>query len=176
VPRGQGGREGGRRLRECGSTERRGRFTIIDHTADIGIAVVAPDLAGLFEAAAFGLLALLGYRPGVQRDASDSQGIAETQPGQGFAGMFRVELSASDHEALLVDWLNELLYLHDVEGRAPAHVKVESASGGRLSAVLSGRLERAPDLVPREVKAATFHGLHIAEGADGFSATVIFDI
>lgn len=87
-----------------------------------------------------------------------------------------MELSSPDGEALLVNWLNELLYLHDVEGAAPSRIEIEEVTETRLRATLGGRLERSPELVAHEVKAATFHGLRLTRNEDGYSATVIFDI
>ena len=66
-----------------------------EHTADLALRVRGEDLPALFRHAALGMLSLLGGR---------------IQPGQSaFRQSFR--LQAPDWETLLVDWLNELLYL-----------------------------------------------------------------
>src|SRR5512143_2192223 len=73
-------------------------FRILNHTADIGLVVNGRDLKTLFENAGHAFFHLLTdlrkVRPRVER---------------------KVEVGAESLERMMVDWLSELLYLHDVE-------------------------------------------------------------
>ena len=73
-------------------------FDILDHTADIGIIAYGVDLKQTFANAATGLFSLI----------TDLDKVVEVT--------YRdIELTAPDMESLLVDWLNELVYIFDVE-------------------------------------------------------------
>jgi len=74
------------------------KYTLIDHTADIGIDVVGATLRELFTNAAFALFDII-------TDLSKVECTAE----------YNIKISGIDREQLLVNWLTELLYLHDVK-------------------------------------------------------------
>ena len=85
----------------------------------------------------------------------------------------RVELKAPSPEELLVDWLNELIYLHEVAGEVYGQCEIALPAPGWLVAKLGGdRVGR----VRKWVKAATFHELEIRKGEDGLEALVVFDV
>jgi SHS2 domain-containing protein len=129
----------------------------VDHTSEVQLQVGAESLAGLAAEAgrALGLLLLRG------RDAEPS-GDART-----------VEVLSVDREALLVDWLNEILFLAEVERWVAVDFDVTAASSERLEATARGVPVDEP---PALVKAATFHGLAVEETDGGFQAEVIFDV
>ena len=136
----------------------------LDHTADAGIEVRATGLDELFADAAAGLCATITDPAGVARD--DAAEVA---------------VEAPDLERLMVDWLEELLFRFDVERLLPAEAAVsvgeQSGGGWRLRARVRG--ERFdPDRHPLAVtvKAITYHGLSVERDAEGWRATVIFDI
>ena len=80
-------------------------------------------------------------------------------------------------EALLVSWLNELIYLHDVEGFVLHDVVAARLDGLRLHATVSGE-GVDPARHPRGVlvKAATFHQLALEREPGRVRARVILDI
>ena len=86
-----------------------------------------------------------------------------------------VKAGASDREALLVDFLNELLLLHETE---------EAAFGGiRVTRLAEGELDATVELAPLAgepettgVKAATYHQLEVRETGGGFEARVYLDV
>ena len=132
-------------------------FEEIEHTADVALRVRATDLPGLFIAAARGMFHLMG---------ADLSAIPVIER--------RVELSAADAEALLVDWLNELLYLREVYGEAYTVFQIESLTSTSLSANVRGtKVARLPG---RRIKAATFYDLRIQHEAEGYEVTVVFDV
>jgi SHS2 domain-containing protein len=84
-----------------------------------------------------------------------------------------IDLEAGDLEALLVAWLEELIYLADAERFIPQRVTDLHLRCGRLHAVVRGRVG-----VPRQlVKAITLHGLHVQPEAEvGWRARVVLDV
>jgi len=84
-----------------------------------------------------------------------------------------IELEATDRAALLVDWLNELIYRADAAGHVLTEFSFERADAHGLRCHARG--VRSAEAV--SVKAATFHGLVVEEDADGaLQASVILDI
>lgn len=84
-----------------------------------------------------------------------------------------IVLQAPDRSALLIDWLNELLYLADRDRWVPTRIDIDHATETELRATARGPvLDQAPALV----KAATWHGLRFEAGASGFEADVLLDV
>jgi SHS2 domain-containing protein len=119
----------------------------LDHTADVGVRAWAPTMGELFTEAWRGVLAVMGH------DAGGAE-----------AGRATVALDAPDAPALLVDWLNELLYLFEVRGFVP-HVEAISVdpSGRTLEAEVAGPSSEGFVQEGPAVKAATMHGLRVGE-------------
>lgn len=129
----------------------------VDHTAEVQLQVEADSLSGLLAEAgrALGALLLRGHEAG-------PSGEART-----------IELSSVDREALLVDWLNEIVFLAEVERWVAVGFDFSEASETHLKASVRGV---AVDDPPALVKAATFHGLAVEEREGGLQAEVIFDV
>ena len=133
-------------------------FEILEHTADIGLRARGRSLEELFENAAHGLGEILDV----------------DRPGQAHLAV-PVLLGAADIEALLVDWMNEMIVLTE-EGRSclgGVHVHVVNEEGlqGQVDLV---ECEPAPE--GTELKAATYHQLSVRQAEDGWEATVYFDV
>ena len=134
-------------------------YRLIAHTGDAAIRLRAGDLAGLFRAASRGLFALL----------------VDGKVGRHPAVSMRIE--STDTESLLVDWLNELIYLPTLGPWVLVPGRIHIESGTRLVAVLEGeQFDSRRHHVCQEVKAATFHGLRVARAAGVWSAEVVFDL
>ena len=131
-------------------------FEEIEHTADLAIRVYGQDTRELFANAAHGMFALMA-EPSVEEPACERE----------------VSLEAIDHESLLVDWLNELIYLHEVESETYCQYAIETVSPTKLKAHVTGGPTRNKT---KAIKAATFHDLAIEETANGFVATIVFDV
>ena len=134
------------------------RFDIIDHTADIGIVAYGAELKETFVNAAYAMFSLIAdldeVKPSVYRE---------------------IEVEAEDQEGLLVRWLNELLYLFDVERIIFSSFEVTEFGDTHLKARGYGEpLDRSRHSLKAGVKAATYHMLRI-EKDDGYKAQVIFD-
>lgn len=136
------------------------RFEITDHTADIGITAYGKDFGELMANAAYGLLTLI-----VEPETVNST-ITR-----------KIELEERDDIALLVEWLNTLLYELDVNRLLFKEFDIVVSGETRLSAVCRGeKLDRARHSLKREVKAATYHNLSIIKEKGIYSASIIFDI
>ena len=139
-----------------------GRFEFVAHTADLAVRLRAASLPALFETAAAALVEAL-TEPAAVRQA-ENRAIA---------------LEAQDANLLLIDWLNELLFLFEVEGFLVAAAQVAIEGSGPLRLVATARGERRDERrhpIKVLVKAATYHGLEIVRREGGYEATVILDI
>ena len=129
----------------------------VDHTSEIGLQVRAATFGELLAEAARGLARLM------LREVS-AQAAGEAR---------EIEVSSHDRESLLVDWLNEILFVAETGLWIPLEIEVLEASDTRIRARARGvDVEVSPSMV----KAATFHGLEVKETAEGFSAEVILDV
>lgn len=130
-------------------------FEEIEHTADWSLRVWAPDLAGLLEQAARGMLDLSGIRL--------VDGKRETR---------ELIVESTDAEGLLVNFLGELLHILDQEGRAFDEYQLSVAENVVKAKLQGGSvLERK-----KEIKAVTYHNLKIEEKSGGLEALIVFDV
>jgi SHS2 domain-containing protein len=83
-----------------------------------------------------------------------------------------VEVSSFDPESLLVKWLNELLYLQEMEGELYRDFEIMYLDGKRLKARVWGGKGHP---TKAKVKAATYHNLEIKDVGKGYEAAVVFD-
>lgn len=135
-------------------------FEVFDHTADIGIVAYGSNISELFANAALGLFSLMVDLDNLREDVEHV-----------------VELSAEDSEALLVEWLNELIYVFDVERLAFKRFEIEELTNNTLKARCFGeKISLQKHRIMREIKAATYHMLQINKRNGCYTARVIFDI
>ena len=136
------------------------RFEVTDHPSDIGIIAYGSDLASLFANAAFGMFSLMSDPSKVKPKVR-----------------FEVEASGEDRESLLVNWLNELIFLEDTKKVILSEFKILDLKDKSLKASVSGEaMEKGGVSVARPVKAATYNQLKISEENGRLSARVIFDV
>ena len=130
-------------------------FVEVEHTADWAIRVRGTTLPDLFVNAATGMYSLvadLSFAPTVERE---------------------IEVKGVDAEALLVNWLNELIYHTEMDGEVFCEFRVESFQPTHLRATV--RAGRGVEL-KKEIKAVTFHNLQIVSTDSGYEVTVVFDV
>jgi len=99
-------------------------------------------------------------------------GPVQRAPG-GIEEWERVEIEARDAEALLVDWLNELLGRSEIHCRSYDEIRDLHLTDTRLEAEVRGRpvrVWRSP------LKAATYHGLEVKQEGGRWKAVVLFDV
>ncbi len=132
-------------------------FEIIEHTADVGVHCRGSSIEKCFEQAALGVLSINGaYEAGTgERDT--------------------ITLDAPDLGALLVDWLSEVLYLHDARDAIVTDLSVESIRDNELSGWIELR-PRTHEIEGTAVKAVTYHLLDVARAEGGWEATFYVDV
>ena len=139
-------------------------FELIDHTADIGVKAYGNDLASVFENAAKGMYAIIFY---------------ESFPTIEKVGEYQISLQSSELDQLLIDWLNDLLFIFSTKQIVISSFEisiVELATGYKLEAHLFGEEISEKLLIGiREIKAVTYHMLSI-EKIQRWQAQVLFDI
>jgi SHS2 domain-containing protein len=88
-----------------------------------------------------------------------------------------ISIESIDNDALLVDWLNELVYLLYAERAFYSEFRFVELGDGHLIAQCSGgHLAAGGHQIHREVKAATHHMVHISKADDGYTARVVLDV
>ncbi|HYL12190.1 MAG TPA: archease [Terriglobales bacterium] len=131
-------------------------FEEIEHTADWAFRARGQDLAQLLENAA---------------QAMSAFGRAKARAEPSVAR--EVEVRGIDRETLLVNWLNEILYLEQTRDEIYDRFQVSEASDSHLRAKLYGRPSAGTG---SHIKAATFHNLQVRQTPEGFEATVVLDV
>jgi SHS2 domain-containing protein len=134
-----------------------GGYEILEHTADVGIRAWGDSLEEAFGHAARGLFELLGARADAPRERRS------------------ISLEGEDPEPLLVDFLNELLVIHEAEQVAFTDVTVRRTLDGLKAEVGLAPVEGETESVG--VKAATYHQLQVLEHPGGrVEARVFLDV
>lgn len=132
-------------------------FEEIEHTADRAYRIRGRDAGELFAHAMRGMFSV------ENSTAVDGEATVTRE----------LEVAGPDHETLLVNWLNELLYLQEAHGETYGEADFLELTPRKLRARVHGRPD--PE-AQRIIKAATFHDLAIRQDAQGWEATVVFDV
>ncbi len=145
-------------------TTGRPRYEPLDHTSEAGVIARGGTLAEAFANVAEGMYALMLELDGIEE--REERRIA--LEGDAYAG----------HEALLIDWLLELLFLTETEELVFRRFVVDELSEGRLRARAWGERfdaerHRTHNVV---VKAVTRHLLEIGREDGGYRVQVLLDI
>jgi SHS2 domain-containing protein len=136
------------------------RYEILDHTADIGLIVHGKDLKSLFENAGEGFFDLITDLSAVKTRVNK-----------------RILLAGESLERLMVDWLSELLYLHEVEYLLFKEFAVESIGENGLKGVVKGEpFQEGVHVIKTEIKAVTYHQIKVEKVKEGWKAQIIFDL
>jgi SHS2 domain-containing protein len=147
-------------MQELGFWDNVKRFDVIEHTADTGIVAYGADPKEAFANAAYGMFSLMADLEGVEEEVCR-----------------QIEVEAADRESLVVSWLNELLYLLDVERIVFKRFNITELSDTSLKAESWGeKLDTARHNLRSGIKAATYHMLRVAKEDGHTSIRVIFDV
>ena len=156
-------------------------FELLEHTADVGIRARGATLEEAFEQATLGLaevmgaLAPPGWSPGGPGGSGGPPGWSPGASG-GPGEAVGVEVSAPDPGGLLVDWLNEVLWLREVRQAWLAGVQVDRVGDATAAgSVTLSSAGPAPD--GTFVKAVTYHRLRVApDPSGGWLVEVYLDV
>jgi SHS2 domain-containing protein len=137
-----------------------GKFELLEHTADVGVIATGDSLAEALAWAARGMFSVI-----VEPDSVVSVSSLE------------VSVSSPDQEALVVDWLNELLYRYEAEGFLPGEFLVSvDETGTSLEAQCLGEpFDPERHHILTSVKAATYHELMVTHNQQ-WQIRVILDV
>jgi len=141
---------------EHSGTGRTAFINELAHTADVALQIDAETPADLFAGAAVGMAQLMTGEEEIPEDTTRE-----------------IELSDSDLEGLLVNWLNSIIEMYDDDGFLPTSVEVRLEPPAQLSATLVGATNMPAHIL---IKAATFHNLEVGRVPVGWSTTVVFDV
>lgn len=134
-------------------------YELLEHTADLKIRAYGKDLSELFSHALKGMFEIC--RPEVKKQSEVVR---------------QINVSATDLEALLVEFLSQALYLSDVNDetyfRAEVKIKDKDKKKSLKGNIRGKKLER----LGLEVKAVTWHDLSVKKNNDHWEAVVLFDI
>ena len=135
-------------------------YRIIDHTADMGFEVKGDSKEKVFETAARAFFDIMW----------ETENHKESKPEA-------IEVTGSDTKELMVNFLEEFLYLYDAKGLICIDIKVENISdtGIRARAWLRPFAEKQDQEI-LGVKAVTYHQLYIGEKNDRWTARIFLDI
>jgi SHS2 domain-containing protein len=126
-------------------------FELIGYTADAGIRASGRDLSQAFANAARGMFSLI----------SDIEKIDEVM-------FLDVEVAAPDKETLLVEWLNELVFLFDTEMLLFKRFHIVTLTETLIKARCYGeKIDKLRHEIKRGVKSATYHDLKVEMLKDG---------
>jgi SHS2 domain-containing protein len=135
-------------------------FELLDHTADVGLRARGGSLAELLAACAEGMFSVVVEEGEVREETA-----------------VKVELEASDAEALVHAWLRELLFRFSADGLVFARFDVQEATASRLRAVCHGEaFDPGRHRGGTEIKAVTWHDFKVEEREDGWLAEALLDI
>ena len=139
-------------------------YRFLEHTADAGVEIEAPNRTEIFRLALRALTDCLTVLDAVEAVEEES-----------------ILLRGDGLDLLLVDFLQELLFRFEVRGflASDAQLRLRQGDNGRfeLAGVIRGEpFEAKRHAVKLPIKAVTYHELAFEPVRDGFFARVIFDV
>ncbi len=135
-------------------------FRLLEHTADVGFEAFGATREEVFANAARALFYLI-----VELETIDPR--EEVQ----------VQVTGPDPASVLVNWLSEILFLHDAEGWLFREFEIQSLQDDSLRAIARGeKFQRPRHQAKLLVKAITYHQLALGKTPRGWRAQVYVDI
>ncbi|MEJ2182470.1 MAG: archease [Nitrospirota bacterium] len=135
-------------------------YEVLDLSGDVGVRARGGSLPEAFGEAALAMYSLITEPAAIRPEE-----------------VRRVEVRSHSREGLLVSWLNELIYLFDVHGFVGKSVEFESFEDTALVAEVRGeRFDPQRHEGGLLLKAATYHGLTLEQGPEGYRLEIMFDI
>jgi SHS2 domain-containing protein len=133
---------------------------VLEHTAEVGLRAEADSFEELLAELCSGLFSLITL----------PERVAEREA-------WTVQVRADDPVALVVEWLNELLFLHARDGMLARRCDVAEASPQHVCATVWGeRFDPQQHARGIEVKSATYHQASVEARDGGWQAVVYLDV
>lgn len=135
-------------------------YTFFEVEADVGVRAWGVRTEDAFAQAALGTLAL----------AVDPAEVTAREQRE-------VRAQGDSDEAVLVNFINECLYVHEIEGFVVREIVVDAFGGGMIHAVLAGEaFDRERHRPGTVVKAATSHGTRVVREPGRVEVTAVVDV
>src|SRR5579885_1428255 len=129
-------------------------FELVSHTADLKIRVYGQTLEALFRNAVIGMFQSISPKSeGCQ--VKDDRLVCSQLPVQ-----HEIKATGPDPEALLVNFLSQILYVSDVNNEAYLDAMIAEFTDRFVKATVRGVKINGFDV---EIKAVTYHDLHIEQ-------------
>ena len=140
-------------------------FKFEEHTADVKVRAYGSTIEEAYAQSAYALITTLS--PDLSRISKKREKS--------------LTIKAEDKEALLFDFLSELLYIFDVDHLIFSKISIiyikEIDDGYELKAVLNGeKFNKNKHEIGTEVKAITYSYMNIEEKDDRWEIEIVFDI
>jgi SHS2 domain-containing protein len=136
------------------------KFEIIEHPADVGFIAYGGKLGELLENAALAMMTL----------GCELEAIEERE-------QRAIKVSGADNEALLFDWLAEILAVADADGLALRRAEVTRVGEGAAQGVVYGeKFDKTRHRAGTYIKAVTYHQLHVERTEQGWKGRVYLDV
>jgi SHS2 domain-containing protein len=133
-------------------------YQLRDHTADVAVEATGDTLGDVFGATADGMAAAM----------------CSSVPDGG--ERYDISVSAESREALLFDYLDELIYERDINSVLPVDNRVTVAETDDWAVSGSYRGVSLDAVSARDLKAVTYSEMDLSECDDGWYAYVVFDV
>jgi len=131
------------------------KYQVIEHTADLKIKVFARTKKELFSNFLLALSEILVREKGGKKVKRN------------------IEVHSFDFPALLVDFLNQVIFLSQTNKEFYDKIQIKEFSEKKIKGFLFGRkIERFKE----DIKAATYHDLEVKKNKNLWEAVVLFDV
>ena len=134
------------------------KYKVLPHLADIRLEITASCKEDIFRGALEGMAYI------IQPNVSQKSVLKKEQ----------IEIHSLDINALLVDFLNEVLAKSDIYNSVFDNIKIEKLADDCIKGIIEGRNVKE---FSKEIKAATYHQLNIIQDKNSdWKVVILFDI
>ncbi len=135
------------------------KYEFFEHTADIGIKAYGKNIEEAFENSALGITNII----------TNTEQVEPTK-------QIQIKAEAENIQALLYEWLEEIIIKFDTKRLIFSKFKVE-IENNKLKATCKGEeFNTEKHIVGTEVKAITYHMMNIEESKKGWEISFVPDI
>jgi SHS2 domain-containing protein len=136
------------------------KYKIIDHTADICVRVFGNSLEEIFIGSAKAMMAII-------------TDVEKVNPSREIS----IKARGENPEELLVKWLQEILYFHEVKKMVFKDFEIKIENGTRAVGKASGeKIDFDRHEFYSNIKAVTYHNLKITSSKSKYQVDIVFDI
>ncbi|MAF34216.1 hypothetical protein CMO91_00045 [Candidatus Woesearchaeota archaeon] len=133
------------------------QFEFLEHTADVKFRCYGKTLAEVFE----------NVSRALSHHTNRGEAVKTTQTKE-------LSVEGTDHQNLLYNFIDEILYLLDAENFLVAEASV-SIEGNNLKATLKGDDSKGYDNLDH-IKAATYAEMYVKQTSKGWEAQAVVDV